>query len=417
MFGASGRAPGQFNAPLGVATDAGGTRAVADSINGRIQLLNPDGSIAAVWGSPNPGPTILPRPVAVAFDGAGDAYVVDQRRSRIVVFSRETGVPARTIGSEGSGPGQLLSPAALAIDAGGTISVADAGNDRIARFSAAGDYLGSITGVTAPRGIAVTPDGSRTYVTDGVNRITVYSPDGEVLTEFGGTGSKLGKLNVPAQIALDAGGNLWVADRGNNRVQEFGPDGERLLTLGTRGTAPGEFIHPTGVSVDCHGLLTVTDSDNNRVQQFALMSPVPTACAALPPVASPPPPKLPTLPAPPGPQLSIRVLRATGVLTSRNVALRVGCDTTCKLTASAAVTPRAKPRRGHKAVSVALAKLRLTIPAGESRILRLTMSRAEAQRLRKALAGRLGLAATIQLAATAAAGEPTDVTKRLLLTG
>jgi DNA-binding beta-propeller fold protein YncE len=355
--------------------------------------------------------------VAVAFDGAGDAYVVDQRRSRIVVFARGTGLPARTIGSEGSGPGQLLSPAALAIDASGTISVADAGNDRIARFSAAGDYLGSITGVTAPRGIAVTPDGSRTYVTDGVNRITVYSPDGEVLTEFGGTGSKLGKLNVPAQITLDAGGNLWVADRGNNRVQQFGPDGERLLTLGTRGTDPGEFIHPTGVSVDCHGVLTVTDSDNNRVQQFALTSPVPTACAALPPVASPPPPKVPTLPAPPGPQLSIRVLRATGVLTSRSVALRVGCDTTCALTASAAVTPRAKPPRGHKAVSVALAKVSLKIPAGESRILRLALSRAAAQRLRKALAGRLGLAATIQLAATAAAGEPTDVTKRLLLTG
>jgi hypothetical protein len=334
--------------------------------------------------------------VAVAFDGAGDAYVVDQRRSRIVVFARGTGLPARTIGSEGSGPGQLLSPAALAIDASGTISVADAGNDRIARFSAAGDYLGS---------------------TDGVNRITVYSPDGEVLTEFGGTGSKLGKLNVPAQITLDAGGNLWVADRGNNRVQQFGPDGERLLTLGTRGTDPGEFIHPTGVSVDCHGVLTVTDSDNNRVQQFALTSPVPTACAALPPVASPPPPKVPTLPAPPGPQLSIRVLRATGVLTSRSVALRVGCDTTCALTASAAVTPRAKPPRGHKAVSVALAKVSLKIPAGESRILRLALSRAAAQRLRKALAGRLGLAATIQLAATAAAGEPTDVTKRLLLTG
>jgi DNA-binding beta-propeller fold protein YncE len=416
-FGASGRAPGQFDAPLGVATDAGGTRAVADSVNGRIQLLNPDGSIAAVWGSPNPGPTILPRPVAVAFDAGGDAYVLDQRRSRIVVFARGTGVPARTIGSEGSGPGQLLSPAALAIDATGTISVADTGNDRIARFSTAGDYLGSTPGVGAPRGIAVTPDGSRTYVADGVNRITVYAPDGAVVTEFGGTGSKLGKLNAPAQITLDAGGNLWVADRGNNRVQEFGPDGERLLTLGTRGTGPGELIHPTGVSVDCHGLLTVTDSDNNRLQQFALATPVPAACAALPPVANPAPPKLPTLPAPPGPQLSVRVLRTTGVLTSRNVPLRVGCDTTCTLSVSAAVTPRAKPPHGHKSVSVPLSKLQLRIPSGETRIVRLGLKIADVRRLRKALAGRLGLTATIQLAATAAAGEPTDVTKRLLLTG
>jgi hypothetical protein len=111
------------------------------------------------------------------------------------------------------------------------------------------------------------------------------------------------------------------------------------------------------------------------------------------------------------------VLRATHVLSSRNVPLRVGCDTTCSLTASAAVTPRAKPPRGHKSVSVTLAKVRLTIPAGETRILRLGLSRAGVSRLRKALAGRLGLAATIQLAATATAGEPTDVTKRLPLTG
>ena len=105
---------------------------------------NPDGSIAAVWGSPDPGPTILPNPVAVAFDAAGNAYVLDQRRSRIVVFARATGLPARTIGSQGSGPGQLQEPSALAIDAAGTISVADTGNDRIARFTSAGNYLGSI---------------------------------------------------------------------------------------------------------------------------------------------------------------------------------------------------------------------------------------------------------------------------------
>ena len=43
------------------------------------------------------------------------------------------------------------------------------------------------------------------------------------LDQFGGTGSKLGKLNAPAQMTLDPAGNLWVADRGNNRVQQFGP--------------------------------------------------------------------------------------------------------------------------------------------------------------------------------------------------
>ncbi|MEA2305395.1 MAG: tripartite motif-containing protein 71, partial [Solirubrobacteraceae bacterium] len=122
-FGSSGRATGQFNQPLGAGADASGIRGVADAVNGRLQLLNPDGSIASVWGSPAPGPTVLPRAVAVVFDGGGNAYVLDQRRARIVVFSRATGMPVRTIGSQGSGPGQLQSPSALAIDGAGTLSV------------------------------------------------------------------------------------------------------------------------------------------------------------------------------------------------------------------------------------------------------------------------------------------------------
>ncbi len=416
-FGADGRAPGQFDAPTGVAADASGVRAVTDAVNGRVQLLNPDGSVAAVWGSPNPGPTVLPHPVAVAFDGSGNAYVLDDRRSRIVVFDRATGTPVRTIGSPGSGPGQLLAPSALAIDAAGTISVADDGNARIARFALDGSYLGSTTGVDDPRGIAVTPDGARTYVTDGANRITAYDPAGGVLATFGGTGSKLGKLNAPGQLTVDAGGDLWVADRGNNRVQEFGPDGERLLTLGTRGAGPGQFIHPAGVSVDCHGLLTVTDTDGNRVQQFALAAPPAAACGTLPAPAQPAAPQTPTLPAPPGPALTLRVLRTTGLFASRTLPLRVGCDTTCTLTASGTLTQRSTPAKGHRAASAPLGTQRLTIHAGQTAIVRLRLSQSSTRRLRRALKARRGLTALLQVTATASVGAPSVLTSRVQVTG
>ena len=163
-----------------------------------------------------------------------------------MAFSRATGLPVRTIGSPGSGPGQLQNPSALTIDGGGTIVVADSGNERIARFSTGGSYLGATTGVGDGRGIAVTPDGQRTYVSTANHRIEVFDPSGSEVDEFGGQGSKLGKLESPGQITLDAAGNLWVADRGNNRIQEFGPAGERLLAFGQRGAALGEFVHPTG---------------------------------------------------------------------------------------------------------------------------------------------------------------------------
>jgi len=415
-FGSSGRANGQFNTPLGVGADTAGIRAVADSVNGRIQLLSPDGSIATVWGSVAPGPTILRNPVAVAFDAEGNGYVLDQRRARVLVFSRATGLLARTIASQGSGPGKLLDPSALAITPGGTIFVADTGNERVARFSIAGDYLGSWTDIGPAVGIAVTPDASRVYVNDK-RYIRVLDASGAAITEFGGIGNKLGKLAAPAQIALDAGGNLWVADRGNNRVQQFGPDGERLGTFGARGVGPGEFINPTGVSVDCHGTLTVTDTQNNRVQQFALAAPAVAPCATLPPLGHPPAPALPTLPLPLGPQLSVRVLRFSGLFASRALPLRVGCDTVCTVTATGTVTERHKPRKRRRAASVSLGPVTAKLPAGETKVVRLTLSRAKVARLRKAMKRRRGVIVTLQIVATAAAGDPTVESRRLPVAG
>jgi tripartite motif-containing protein 71 len=424
-FGISGRAGGQFDAPLGVAADASGVRAVTDSVNGRVQLINPDGTMATTWGSPNPGPTILPNPVAVAFDAGGNGFVLDNRRSTIVVFDRASATTPRRIGSEGSGPGQLLSPQALAMDASGTIVVADTGNERVTRFASDGTYLGSFPTDAAPRGIAVTADGSKIYVADTRNRITVYDSGGTELDQFGGTGSKLGKLNAPAQIALDPGGNLWVADRGNNRIQEFGPAGERLLTLGERGIGDGQFIHPTGVSVDCNGKLTVTDSENNRVTTFTLTNPTPgVLCTPLAPPAQPPALKFPTLPEPLGPQLTVKILRKAGLLTARNLPVRVGCDTTCELTASAALVQRGKPKtvgKGKKKkvvqpVSIDLPRQKLTIPAGTSKIVRLAITKTQAAKLKAALKGNKGLDVTLQLDATAAAGQPTSQTVRIQAT-
>ena len=415
-FGLSGRANGQFDAPAGVAADAAGYRAVTDSVNGRVQIFGADGTFVASWGSPAPGPTLLPDPVAVAFDGGGNAFVLDQRRSRIVEFARDTGQPSRTVGSPGAAGGQLQAPSAIALDGAGNIYVADTGNERIARFGPDGSNLGSITDAGNVRGIAVTPDGSRIYADTASGAITVYGPDGSELDEFGGRGSKLGKLEAPGQMALDGDGNLWVADRGNNRVQKLGPNGERLLAFGTRGTAPGQFIHPTGVSVDCHGTLTVTDSDNNRTQQFALAAPPAGSCGALPAPANPPAPKLPTLPVPVGPQLSVRVLRTAGVLAG-GVPVRVGCDTACTLTATATATPTAKPPKHHKPVSVVLTPVKRQLAAGQSGIVRLVLSPVARAKLTRALGKKRGLAVDVQLvAAPSGAGTPTTQTERLKAT-
>ena len=219
-------------------------------------------------------------------------------------------------------------------------------------------------------------------------------------------------------MTLDGAGNLWVADRGNNRVQQFGPNGERLLTFGSRGIGPGQFINPTGVSIDCHGTLTVTDTQNNRLQQFALLAPPPTPCATLGPIGKPPPPKLPTLPLPLGPagQRAGAALRR-GCSPRARCRVRVGCDTVCTLTATGTVTERSKPRKRRRAFSVSLRGAKTKVPAGESKIVRLTLTSAQVRRMRKAMGKRRGLTVTLQIVATAAAGAPTAVSRRLTVAG
>ena len=200
-------------------------------------------------------------------------------------------------------------------------------------------------------------------------------------------------------------------------MQEFGPDGERLLTFGNRGVGPGQFINPTGVSVDCHGTLTVTDTQNNRVQQFALAAPAAAACAVLGPLGNPPPPKLPTLPLPLGPQVTVKPLRANGLFTSRVLPLRVGCDTVCSLIATGTVTERHKPAKRKRAASVTLRPVTTKVPAGETKIVRLTLTRGQVKRMRKLMKRRRGVVVTVQITATAAAGEPTGVSRELIASG
>ena len=203
-FGSSGRAAGQFIRPLGVGADASGMRAVADSVNGRILLLNPDGSVAAMFGAPAPGPTLLPDPVAVAFDAAGLLYVLDQERSRVLVFDRG-GKIIRTIGSRGRGAGQ----AAVAVRGRGLRRRARLRRrhgqraDR-ALHAPAARHLGSFGRFRTIRGIAVSPDGSRVY---GVRRGAQPDHGLDRLRRRPGRdrrGARLGELRSPAGSRVDA---------------------------------------------------------------------------------------------------------------------------------------------------------------------------------------------------------------------
>jgi DNA-binding beta-propeller fold protein YncE len=70
-------------------------------------------------------------------------------------------------------------------------------------------------------------------------------------------------------VAVDSQGRIFVADTGNNRVQELSPDGRLITQWGGAGSANGRFSGPKAIAVDASGHVYVADTGNNRVQVFA----------------------------------------------------------------------------------------------------------------------------------------------------
>ncbi len=175
-------------------------------------------------------------------------------------------------GSYGEDPGQFVWPTALALDDRGNVYLADEWLNRISIYTGDGEFVrswgrsGSGNGeLDRPAGLAI--NGDTIFITDSRNhRVQKFSLDGSYIGQFGSFGSGEGELNMPWGIGLDKDGNVYVADWRNDRIQEFTADGEWRASFGQSGSAVGQFNRPNGVAVDAEGDIYVADWLNNRVQ-------------------------------------------------------------------------------------------------------------------------------------------------------
>jgi len=127
---------------------------------------------------------------------------------------------------------------------------------------------------SAPRGLAVAPDGTLYVADTAQHRVWHITPQGMVLGSIGGLGAEPGQFSEPWGVAVDAAGNVYVADTWNHRVQKFDANGHFLAQWGTAtqvaGLAAGQssFFGPRGVAVGPDNQIYVTDTGNKRVQVF-----------------------------------------------------------------------------------------------------------------------------------------------------
>lgn len=243
-----------LDSPAGVAVDAAGSVAIADTGNRRIRQVSADGRIRTILNAGSAGPG----PGAVCADAAGAVYVVDTPNHRVLrltpggVMEAAAGTGAPGDAGDG-GPAhlaQLAQPAACATNAAGALFIADTLNHRIRRAgpdgtiaTVAGDGVPGFAGdegpaaaarLNAPRGVAADSDGNIFIADSGNHRIRQVTPDGVIHTiagrgepGYGGDGgpAAAAQLNRPAGLALDGSGHLYLADTGNDRIRRLAPDG------------------------------------------------------------------------------------------------------------------------------------------------------------------------------------------------
>lgn len=171
--------------------------------------------------------------------------------------------------------GTFFWPTSVALDSQGNAYVADEWLNRISIFTKDGDWIGKWGTPGArdgelnrPSGLAFDAHDNLYLVDSRNNRVQVFTKEGKFLFKWGSSGSGAGEFNIPWGIEIDQHGDVYVADWRNDRIQKFAPDGRFLLQFGASGRGEGEFNRPTGVAVDKDGMIYVTDYKNDRLQVF-----------------------------------------------------------------------------------------------------------------------------------------------------
>ena len=170
------------------------------------------------------------RPTNLAVGPKGDLYVSDgYGNCRIHQFST-TGELKRSWGVPGSGPGEFFLPHGLSVAADGRVFVCDRENDRIQIFSPDGEFLSEWTDTRRPTHLVFDGKG-RAYVSElwwqpgqtsgrygpagdiRSGRVSIHDRDGKVLGRWGGADPvAAGNFAAPHGLAVDSRHDVYVSE-------------------------------------------------------------------------------------------------------------------------------------------------------------------------------------------------------------
>ncbi len=195
-------------------------------------------------------------------DGPGD------RGFENAIFSE-----VRVIGSRGNAPGQFVKPRSVTVDRDDNVYVCDM-TGRVQKFDREGNYLlqWQMPEIERgrPKGMALDHEGNIVVVEPHYSRINHFTPEGQLVSQWGRHGRERGKLSFPRAVAITPDGSAFVSEfQIVERLQKFTPARESVqVEIRGAGHGPREFNRAEGLSLDDAGNLYVADSCNHRVQVF-----------------------------------------------------------------------------------------------------------------------------------------------------
>ena len=198
----------------GITFSKSGNIVIGDYINHVIKIYTPTGQLVRQFGGQGSKQGQLSSPTGVAVNEEGHLFIADHGNHRISVFT-ENGQFLRCFGSYGSGAGCFTFPWQLCISPDGLVYITDHKNHCIKVHSQDGQYIRQFGEdiVKYPTGIAVTSDGHTIAASCYANKISIFRPDGQCVSEVDNLG-----LDHPYSLAISDEGNLYIADYGNKRI-------------------------------------------------------------------------------------------------------------------------------------------------------------------------------------------------------
>ena len=143
-LGSEGDGPGQFKWPVSVCVNRANAKVyVVDNDAHCVHILNPDLTFSSKFGSFGYGDAgEFNQPLGIASDSTGHVYVANADSNRVKVFSAQ-GDYLRQIGKLGEGKGELNSPVSICVDSDDLVYVGESWNHRVSVFTREGEFLKS----------------------------------------------------------------------------------------------------------------------------------------------------------------------------------------------------------------------------------------------------------------------------------